>query len=50
MTKSERIERFKEIMKPCMGRTISRIDIPINKLIENGYFTCPASLHHHGKY
>ena len=51
MNKGEyRIERFKEMMKPCACRVRTGEDFPVAQLIEDGYFTCPASLHHHGKY
>ena len=51
MNKNEyRIERFKEMMKPCFCRMATGEAFPITQLIEAGYFTCPASLHHHGKF
>lgn len=47
-TEQDRIEQFKEIMKPCMPNRFTKEFINILK--ENSFFTAPASIHHHGAY
>lgn len=47
-TEQERIELFKKIMKPCIPYSVHPEFI--DWLIENGFFTAPASIHHHGAY
>lgn len=47
-TEQDRIEQFKEIMKPCMPNRFTKEFTNILK--ENSFFTAPASIHHHGAY
>lgn len=47
-TEQDRIEQFKKTMKPCMPNRFAKEFINILK--ENGFFTAPASIHHHGAY
>lgn len=42
-----RIEKFKEIMNPCKDRIPP---VVLDYLIDNGFFTTPASINHHGAY
>lgn len=47
-TEQDRIEQFKEVMKPCMPDRFP--EGFIDTLKEKGFFTAPASIHHHGAY
>lgn len=47
-TEKDRIEQFKAVMKPCIPYRIHWEVIDI--LEEKGFFTAPASIHHHGTY
>ena len=48
MTEKERIELFSEIMNPCIPYRVHWETVGILK--DMGYFTAPASSHHHGNY
>lgn len=43
-TTAERIEQFSNLMNPYVSEEFK------GWLIENGFFTAPASIHHHGAY
>lgn len=43
-TTAERIEQFSNLMNPYVSEEFKKW------LIENGFFTAPASIHHHGAY
>lgn len=47
-TEQDRIEQFKKVMKPCMPYKFHWEFVDILK--EKGFFTAPASIHHHGAY
>lgn len=47
-TEQDRIEQFKKVMKPCMPYKFNWEFVDILK--EKGFFTAPASIHHHGAY
>lgn len=47
-TEKNRIEQFKAVMKPCMPYRFHWEVVDILK--EKGFFTAPASIHHHGAY
>lgn len=47
-TEQDRIEQFKEVMKPCVPYKFHWEFIDILK--EKGFFVAPASIHHHGAY
>ncbi len=44
ITELERIEQFSKLMNPYIPDSFKKW------LIENGFFTAPASIHHHGAY
>ena len=48
MNENSRIKRFKQIMKPCVPDAFDWNFIGLLK--EKGFFTAPASIHHHGAY
>lgn len=48
MTQQERIAKFKSIMAPCFPYIIH--PETVEELAELGFFTAPASIHHHGQY
>ncbi|MBO6266788.1 MAG: hypothetical protein J6M06_01000 [Synergistaceae bacterium] len=48
MHEQERIQKFCEIMDLCVPHIIKRPTI--DALAEMGFFTAPASIHHHGQY
>lgn len=47
-TEQDRIEQFKKTMKYCMPNRFP--EGFIDTLKEKGFFTAPASIHHHGAY
>lgn len=47
-TEQDRIEQFKKTMKYCMPDRFP--EGFIDTLKEKGFFTAPASIHHHGAY
>lgn len=48
MTQQERIAKFKSIMAPCFPHIIH--PETVEELADLGFFTAPASIHHHGQY
>ena len=43
-SEADRIEQFEKLMNPYVSKEFR------NWLISNGFFTAPASIHHHGAY
>ena len=43
-SEADRIEQFEKLMNPYISKEFR------NWLIANGFFTAPASIHHHGAY
>lgn len=43
-SEADRIEQFEKLMNPYVSKEFR------NWLIANGFFTAPASIHHHGEY
>jgi len=48
MQEKERIQEFREIMAPCIPHIFK--EPVVDQLAEMGFFTAPASIHHHGQY
>lgn len=47
-TEQDRIQQFKVTMKPCIPDIVDAE--VMDYLTESGFFTAPASIHHHGAY
>ena len=48
MKNKDRVTEFRSIMAPCIPSIINHETI--TTLYEMGFFTAPASIHHHGQY